>query len=252
MNLARIVIHVSPYCPNFPQKYFNYLKEEEMKHLCAITVAIVMLWLPAVSKGETFQLDDFSTDTTANYNFVYYTSPIPSGSVGATNQIDYDAVNERAILYTGGGYGWSLMTPKEATPIPTTWDFEFSVDFKVLNEYVATLYLGDSSSSGPGIAFVLDTYADQIYVRQLMPDGSWLWPSPEPAMPYSGNSVALSVSRHDGLYEFAVNGEHFWSSTLDFLDPDMVYYGAQHWITSGPSGLTARTAVDNWNFHAAP
>ena len=207
----------------------------------------IAIWKECSNKT---QFDDFSTDTTGNYDFVYYISPDPPGSVGATIRIDYDAVNKRAILYANGGYGWSLMTSKDATPIPTTWDFEFSVDFEVLNEYVATLYLGDSSSSGPGIAFILDTYADYIYVRQLMPDGTWIWPSPEPGMPYSGNSVTLSVSRHGGLYEFAVNGEPFWSSTLDFLD--VVYYGAQHWITSGPSGWTARVAVDNWEFHAAP
>ena len=191
------------------------------------------------------EYDDFSMDSTGNYNIDYY--PL-QGSTGGTSQLNYDTENSRVILYANGGYGWSLMTPKDATPIPTTSDFEFSVDCEVLNEYMCVLYLGDSSSSGPAISFILDTYADAIYMRQMMEDGTWSWASSEPGVPYSGNSVTLSVRRQDGLYEFSVNGELFWSSTLDFLDE--VYYGIQHRITSGPSGLTARTAVDNWEFHA--
>lgn len=220
-----------------------------MKSLCTITIALVMLLLPTVSKGETFQFDDFSTDTTGNYDFVYNLYPDPPGSAGATIQLNYDTANERAILYASGGYGWTLMTPKDAAPIPTTWDFEFSVDIENLNEYVGALYLGDSSSSGPAISFILDTYVHYIYVRQMKEDGRWVAVPSEPVVPYSGNSVSFSVSRHDGLYEFAVNGDYFWSSTLDFLD-DEVYYGVENWITSGPSGWTARTAVDNWEFRA--
>jgi hypothetical protein len=218
--------------------------------------AICLLCLCTNALGAVYtHSDDFSTDTTSNYEFTYYPT---QGSMGATCQLMYEAINSRVVLYANGGYGWTLMRDKSASPIPTTDNFQFSCDLFVLQvqDNVGALYLGDLYSSVPynlspssrGITFALDTSAQSFYVQQW--DGA-LCPVLS-RVAYGSNNVTLKIERYEGLYKFYANNNLFWESTLDFLNGVSLYYGAQNHIGSGPRGYISETAVDNWNFSSVP
>jgi hypothetical protein len=86
--------------------------------------------------------DDFSTNTTANYNTRAW--PYYANSAGATTSIIYDAPNQRAILQAVGGYAVNVMEGNGESPIPAGSDFTFSADLSILSEYNGFLYLGDN------------------------------------------------------------------------------------------------------------
>ena len=54
------------------------------------------------------------------------------------------------------------------------------------------------------------------------------------------------------MYSFFFDDNLAWQTTIQAFDGLPLHYGIRNSITSGPSGVTAITAVDNWNFVPEP
>ena len=192
--------------------------------------------------------DDFSTNTTDNYETYYW--PYAS-SQGAEVRVLYDSPNQRAILHGYGGYGWLLMRLKSASAIQPSESFEFSYDVQVLREYNGVIYLGDlrDISQGTWIMFRLDIYHLARYLSlQVLVDGAQVLYE---TYPTSLTACNLRARREDGTYYFYCNDNLIWERPIEAINIPL-YHGPATAISSGPWGYTAEIAVDNWQYTEIP
>jgi len=196
---------------------------------------------------QSIVFDDFSTDTTANY--VAYFWPQPKINVGPNSvKINYDSPNRRAILKATGGYGRALMKRKDNSLIAADRDFEFSINFETLDEYCSAIYLGEISDywQNTHLVFRTGSYIYHKLIIEVNVEGETILHD-SIAIANSTNG-SLRIRRVNGVYSFYLNDELIWEKTLDELSGLALYYGAFIAITSGPSGYTAESAFDNWDF----
>jgi hypothetical protein len=197
------------------------------------------------SAGTVLLCDDFSTNTTASYNATYW----PYYGASATPSILYDAPNQQAILQGVGGYGDVVMEKNGQSPISAGSDFAFSADLSILSEFNGYLYIGDNrpippvAGTGTGVRFNIGTYMGYNCDLEIYQDGVSVADIRETYTPQSSNH--LLITRAGSVYSFYVNNVLFWQQTVLTLDGMDLYWGVGNEISSGPSGITAQTAVDN-------
>ena len=195
--------------------------------------------------GQVPWSDVFSTDTINNYSVTYW--PYAGGS--ATPSILYDAPNQRAIVQGVGGYGNIVMEKNGESPISASSDFTFSADVSILNEYNGYLYLGDNrpippiGATGTGLRLNIGNWNAHNCNLQIYQNGASVTDLSKAYTPQSSNNV--KISRVNGQYSFYVNNILFWTQAIPSLDGMDLYWGVGNEISSGPSGITAETAVDN-------
>ena len=195
--------------------------------------------------------DTFQQDTTNSYDLRWW--PF-YGSSGTSLVLDYDAANERGVLHANGGYGWSLMSKQGYDTIPVYQDFRFSADLQILAEYNGALYMGDTNGNGDNrdtyMTWRLDTYVDSRTVSlQVVSQGN---PIVRQEFSWLLGNANLAVERNGSDYSFFLNNELMLTREIPELDGLPLLFGVQHAISSGPSGWTAKTAIDNLEFTPIP
>jgi hypothetical protein len=223
---------------------------KNVKQISILFTVAVLLGLPGyvqVSFGYTYN-DDFSVDTTGNYE----TFQLNYGSVVASVQTQYDSANQKAILNTVGGYNYGFMKTKENSLIAAGTNFDFSVNFETLTEYTTSIYLGDmqSLSSSNFIELRADSYAQQLYVNyhEGAQAGQILFRTP-----YGSRSGKIEMKRENGNYSFYYNDQSFASTRFDQFNDLSFNYAVVNYTSSGPpAGLTATSTIDNWHFSSTP
>jgi pimeloyl-ACP methyl ester carboxylesterase len=189
--------------------------------------------------------DDFSTDSTASYHAIYW----PYDGASATTSILYDAPNQRAIVQGVGGYGMIVMERNAESPIPAGSDFTFSADVSILSEFNGYLYLGDNrpipprGGVGTGLRFNIGTFMGYNCDFEVWQNGVSVAHSRQTYTPQNPNH--LKITRVNNEYSFYVNNNLVWKQAIPTLNGMALYYGVGNEISSGPSGITAQTAVDN-------
>ncbi len=192
--------------------------------------------------------DDFSTDTTGDYSTYYWEDTSRNTSGSNTSQINYDSLNERIISQANGGYGRIFVKTNDNSLVDSNTDFEFSFDFETLAEYSSGIYFGELSSywDNTHIHFRSEKYIKHAVHYQVTYDGTLLYQKDE--FISSGGEGNLKLSRIDGVYAFYMNNNLFWEDSFDELEGLDLHYGFMHAVTSGPSGWTAKSAIDNWDY----
>jgi hypothetical protein len=195
--------------------------------------------------------DSFTSNTTSNYNATYW----PYYGASATPNILYDVTNQRAIVQGVGGYGYILMEENIESLIPVGSDFTFSADLTVLREYEGYLYLGDNrplppgGGVGTGLRFNIGTYMGNNWWLEIYQNGVAVTNVQATYTPQSPNH--LQVTRVNGVCSFYCNSVLVWQQTIPALNGINLYWGLGDQISSGPSGITAQTAIDNINVSSA-
>jgi len=190
--------------------------------------------------------DDFSTDTTDDYEVYFWERPDKGGG-GESYSVQYDSINERAFLTAKGGYGKILMKKKEHSLIEPHQNFSFSIGFETLQEYNAGIYLGDLSNFWHGTHIVLraECYLDHSVGFTVTLNGDSVLSQGFYAS--NGKQGTLKMQRINGLYRFYFNGVLLKEEYFDEFEGMDLHYGVMNEITSGSSGWTAKSAFDNWN-----
>lgn len=233
----------------------NYFEEEKkmksVKQISILFTVAVFLGLTGyaqVSFGYTYT-DDFSVDTTGNYE----TFQLNYGSVVATVQTQYDSVNQKAILNTVGGYNWGFMKTKENSLVAAGTDFDFSVDFETLSEYTTAIYFGDMNplSSTKCIMLLADSYAQNLWFFWYEGDG--VQHSSSFIAPYNSWSGNIQMTRENGNYSFYYDDQVFHSGRFDQFDGLSFNYAVgNHASSSGDPGDRAISTIDNWQLTPEP
>jgi len=219
-----------------------------MRNVILIVCVIMGLGSAAMATPNAY-FDDFSSDTTDDYDTHYWLyGPNPQTP---TPDVEYDSTNQRAELTATGGYSRIVMTQKDSTPISAGTDFEFSVDLSIIREYNSGIYLGDlqDPAISTHLAFQFDTYAQHAAEVEILNAGQQVHFE---SLEHQGNSASLKVKREGGVYSFLLDDDLVWQTTISTFDGLPLHYGVRNIITSGSSGVTATTAVDNWNFVPEP
>lgn len=218
-----------------------------MKKNFVLILAMVILVYGATAKASLVHQDDFSLDTTANYE----TFQLDYGTVVASVSVDHDAVNERANLTTVGGYNFGYMKTKQNSLISAHTDFDFSVDFQTISGFTTYLYLGDLQplTSTCFIDLRANSHAHELQVVQRK-DGAeeYLFRGS-----YSGTSGNIQMRRESGEYFFYFNGNLLFNERFEDFDEMALHYAVGNDTNSGPSAdLTSLSAIDNWNMVPEP
>ncbi|MCD6359900.1 MAG: DUF1566 domain-containing protein [Armatimonadetes bacterium] len=204
------------------------------------------LYARCVRSGKIAVFDNFSTDTTGNFETYFW--PDPRNVSPNSVELNYDSANQRAILEATGGYGRALMKRKDNSLISANTDFEFSVDFDTLNEFNSSIYLGELSNywQNTHLIFNADNYREHSLSVQVNVEGETIFS--DGIAVDNGTRGTLRMKRVNGVYSFYFNDELLGEYTIDELSGLSLYYGALNAITSGPSNCTAKSAFDNWDF----
>jgi len=196
--------------------------------------------------------DDFSTDTTENYEVYFWERP-DKGSGAESYGVQYNATEKRAVLSATGGYGKIFMKTKDDSLISPNQNFSFSVDFETLQEFATGIYLGDLSNYWEDSTYIhlrIECYMGQLIQFKICINGN--------SLPGKGTLVAdgsqgnLRIERFNGLYSFYFNDELLWEEYFEELEGTALHYGVMNDITSGSAGWTAKSAFDNWNLDLEP
>ena len=207
-----------------------------------------MLAVSSAIAEPTDYFDDFSSDTTGNYET--YDWQLNHGTV-PTVDVVYNASLEEARLTATGGYSQIVMTQKNCYPISPGMDFEFSVDLAILNEFNSAIYLGDLRSLDTSDHLLLhyETHEQHSGAIHIISKGQVIFEEPTN---HAGSMAHLKIRREDGTYSFFIDDNLEWQMEIPEFDGLSLHYGIWNSITSGPSGVTATTAVDNWSFTVVP
>ena len=223
-----------------------------MRWLSLIVLSVVVVLAVSVSQALADSWsDDFSTDTTANYNATYWPD---QGSSGGTASILYDSTNDWARLVAVGGYGHIVMERNGASPIPAGDNFSFSADLSIVSEFNGYLYLGDNNpilGTGSCVLWDIGTYTQYATDLQVQQHGSIIYSSPYVMYtPQARNH--LEIDRVNDQYSFYCNNTLIWQQAIPSLDGMPLYYGVGDMVSSGPSGVTAETDFGNLSFMSTP
>ncbi len=220
-----------------------------MKTILLIAILVTSVACTAMASPVPY-FDDFSSNTTGNYDLSYWQFYPETNPQSPTISLEYDSVLQRADLTASGGYAWMLMMQKDSTPISTGTDFEFSADLSVIREHNGAIYLGDLQDPDEStyLQFRIDTYQPNVSLDIRNAGQNVYWDT----APHSKNAANLKIKREGDTYSFFLDSDLIWQTTIPAFDGLPLYYGVQNVISSGPGSVTAITSVDNWNFVPEP
>ena len=215
-----------------------------------LSTMAAFLFVASAAPAASTHVDDFSANTLDQYGASILFN---SGSAGNTVGLTWDESGQRAQVSLQGGYATSVMTTNVGSLVTANQDFSFSVDVSVMQEYVASIYLGDlgPASSSTYLRFNFDTFSGtDIGLYGYV--GGTLVENPISAPFGSATSGTLEVLRAGSDLSFLLNGGLLFETSNSAFSNQALYYGVANQITSGSSGLTSLDTFDNWNFQVIP
>jgi len=205
-------------------------------------------WELASAESITFY-DDFSTNTSADYQgYLLYRNR----GIYPTFSTSYDAANERLIIQASGGYSWNYFRNNRYSLIQPNENFEVEITTNRISEWNTGLVLSTkpseldstsyfvvfglsyySSPNGMSIAVVKHNGETRIYSEEITPEGQ---------------NHTFRIVRENEIYSFYRDSNLLWQGNIDEIVDENLYVGALTKITSGSSGIVAKSWVDNFKF----
>jgi len=205
-------------------------------------------WELARAESITFY-DDFSTNTSADYQgYLLYRNR----GIYPTFSTSYDAANERLIIQASGGYSWNYFRNNRYSLIQPNENFEVEITTNRISEWNTGLVLSTkpseldstsyfvvfglsyySSPNGMSIAVVKHNGETRIYSEEITPEGQ---------------NHTFRIVRENEIYSFYRDSNLLWQGNIDEIVDENLYVGALTKITSGSSGIVAKSWVDNFKF----
>ncbi len=183
--------------------------------------------------------DDFSTDTSGNYEGDYFCY---SGTGSAT--LTYSVVSGKLHITNSASncYNYSLTRRKTEYIIPAGLDFDFSVDAnrRTYDSYNLGIALWNDANRTKYLEVQFSDYGDASIVRSHL-EIKYNGAPTNPSDPFT-----VRIKREGSIYTCWVGGTQIFNGVISELDGEDLRYGVICERSSGPTG-NALADYDNWN-----